>query len=410
LARLVQGPPSRGRKAYVVAGFLVTIMAGAQRPGLAATGEVEFHANLKYRVEASLPGCWDESEFRRRITRRTGYDPFRENAPATVLVSVSGSAGAVGGRVDWKDANGIGMGERRFVAKDGNCGKLLAEMNFAVALQIEMLRPASKPEADVGPPPAMGSDLAHANGATGTPAPSSSTASSPPSATAVPSTATAPPETGRATAPKGEVASKPERLRQDVTAEAGPRLPPEPPASSEPPREPRPSPTDGEAPWAIWLGLGPSLAWGMSPSTMANGRLFLGIRHDALSFEVGVEASYPSENQRWQGSGFREMVIAGTAGVCEHLSVLSGCALGKAGQFRIEGLGLDEPQAPSGFLAQTGLRLAATLDLGDSWLVAGHLDGFLLLTPQTVQLNGVGVWDMPRLSAFAGIDVGARFR
>jgi hypothetical protein len=148
----------------------------------------------------------------------------------------------------------------------------------------------------------------------------------------------------------------------------------------------------------------------MSPSTMASGRLFLGIRRDDLSFEVGAEASYPSDNQRWRTSGFREMVIAGTAAVCGHLSVLSGCALGKAGQFRIEGLGVDEPQSPSGFLAQTGARLGATVALGESWLVAGHLDGLWLLTPRTVQLNGVSVWDMPRLSAFAGIDLGARFR
>lgn len=387
---------SRRRRACLVAALFVTLTAGLQRTGQAASEDGEFHANLKYQIEAPLPGCWDQWEFRHRIARRTGYDPFRDNAPVSVLIYVSGSANAVGGRVDWKDANGAGMGERRFVAKDGNCGKLLAEMSFAVALQIEMLRSAPRPEPDAGAATTPATDSPNATGASATTAiPSSATpsaSSTVTSATPVPSTRPAPPEAAPATAPPPETVSKSEPPKKGATAEA------------ETPSR------DGQTDWTFWLGLGPSLAWGMAPSTLANGRLFLGIRGDDFSIEVGVEASYPSENQRWRGSGFREMVIAGTAGVCGHLSALSACALGKAGQFRIEGLGLDEPQKPSGFLAQTGARLSATLGIGENWLVAGHLGGLLLLTPRTVQLNGASVWDMPRLSAFAGIDLGARFR
>jgi hypothetical protein len=387
---------SRRRRTCLIAALLVTLTAGLQRLGRAASEDGEFHANLRYQIEGSLPGCWDQWEFRHRIARRTGYDPFRDSAPVSVLVHVSGSASAVGGRVDWKDANGAGMGERRFVAKDGNCGKLLAEMSFAVALQIELLRSAPKPEPDAGAPATPATDSPNGTGAPATTAtPSSTTSPSPSTVTSaptVPGTRPAPPEPAPATAAKPEAVSRTETSNKDASAEA------------ETPSR------DGQPGWAFWLGLGPSLAWGMSPSTLANGRLFLGIRRDDLSFEVGLEASYPSENQRWRGSGFREMVIAGTAGVCGHLSAISACALGKAGQLRIEGLGVDEPQKPSGFLAQTGARLGATLGLGENWLVAGHLGGLLLLTPRTVQLNGASVWDMPRLSAFAGIDLGARFR
>ena len=60
-------------------------------------------------------------------------------------------------------------------------------------------------------------------------------------------------------------------------------------------------------------------------------------------------------------------------------------------------------------MAQAGLRLAATLELGDTWFAAAHLDGLGLLTPCTVELNRAVVWEMPRLGGLVGIDLAARF-
>jgi hypothetical protein len=137
--------------------------------------------------------------------------------------------------------------------------------------------------------------------------------------------------------------------------------------------------------------------------------LFLGIRRNDLSLDLGAEASYPSDTQRWGGSGFRSMFIGGTAGLCGHHSALSGCAIAKASELRVEGLGLDRPKRASGIVAQAGLRLAANIGLGNSWLVAIHLDGLGLLAPCVVELNNVHVWEMPRLSALAGVDLAARF-
>jgi hypothetical protein len=56
------------------------------------------------------------------------------------MVRVGGTAHAVDGMVEWRTEDGVGMGERRFAAKNGNCSNLLTEMSFAIGLQIELLR------------------------------------------------------------------------------------------------------------------------------------------------------------------------------------------------------------------------------------------------------------------------------
>src|SRR5512141_1734381 len=103
--------------------------------------ETELQVVLQYGVGPSVRGCWEEAEFRRSVAHRIGYDPFRDDAPLNVRVRVGGATNAVDGHVEWRKANGMLMGERRFVAKDGNCAKLLTEMSFAVGLQIDLLRP-----------------------------------------------------------------------------------------------------------------------------------------------------------------------------------------------------------------------------------------------------------------------------
>jgi hypothetical protein len=160
----------------------------------------------------------------------------------------------------------------------------------------------------------------------------------------------------------------------------------------------------------MWLGIGPSLALGIAPSVTGSARLFFGVRRSALAVEVGAEASYPSTERQWDGSGFRQNLIGASAALCGHRQSLSACVLGKASQVRVSGLGVDQRRSPTGLIAQAGFRIAAALELGGAWSATAHLDALGLLTPCTINLNKVGVWEMPRLGAMAGIDVSARFR
>ncbi len=362
----------------------------AQPAQNALAADADFYVSLRYQIDGSVRQCWDETVFRQSVARRVGYDPFREDASIDVSIRISGSARAVDGRVEWRNANGMGMGERRIVAEDGNCSKLLTEISFAVGLQIELLRP--KAPVGVGAAPSARGGT-HASASAPSPA---TVAAAPPASLSPPSSppASPPRATPPPAAPEPEIAPSEKGRRQSE----GARLEAEPEAART------------SLSWHMWLGIGPSLALGIAPSVTGSARLFFGVRRNDLSVEVGAEASYPSTERKWDGTGFRQSLIGGSAAVCGHHRALSACVLGKASQVRVSGLGIDQPKSPAGFVAQAGLRLAATMDLGGPWAATAHIDALGLLTPCTVELNHFGAWDMPRLGALAGIDLSARFR
>jgi hypothetical protein len=379
------GYARRGARSRVMVAAIIVSASGGPGAGRVMAQESEFHASLRYRIDSSLNRCWDEPQFRRRVAGQLGYDPFREDALATVEVEVGGSAKAIGGQVEWKNADGARMGERRFAAKDGNCAKLLAEMSFAVSLQIALLRQStSTAESNKTDAAASGDAVAQV-----------ATAAQPPSS------APSPPPSGESSSATSHPTALPE---PDPGGSGGDR------DSRAETRTEAETPTSvGAGKWSMWTGLGPSGAWGIAPSLTGSGRLFLGIRRNDLSLELGAETSFPSNTRQWGGGGFRAMLIGGSAGLCGHLGVLAGCLVGKAGQLRINGLGLDEPGAPRGFVAQAGLRIAATAKLGRWWMVSAHLDGLGLITPCAVEINGIEVWTMPWVSVLAGIDLSVRF-
>ena len=350
----------------------------------AAAAETDLYVVLHYGVDTSVRDCWDETEFRSSVTHQIGYDPFRESASINARVRVGGSANAVDGQIEWRKANGLLMGERRFVAKDGNCVKLLTEMSFAVGLQIELLRPKTTPAAGAvasaspraGTTSPGSAPTAHTGVATATTAPNSLSAKETPAST-----------------PKSDVSDGVGKERLESVHDGA-----------------EPSAPGPSARWPMWVGLGPSLAWRISPAVAGDARLFLGIRRASLSLEIGAEATYPSTETRWDGSGFRQTLLGGTLALCRHHEWLSACALGRASEVRLTGLGVNKPRSPTGFVAQGGLRLAATLPLGGPWLLTTHVDGLGALRPTRVVLNDGMVWEMSRLGVLAGMDLLVQFR
>jgi len=344
----------------------------------------DLHVDLRYDAPGPRRRCWDEAEFRGSVARRLGYDPFRPGAPIGVVVRVTSVARALEGRIDWQNAGGAHLGERRIVAKDSDCSELLTEVSFAVVLQIELLHarapaPDDAEAATVAPP-------ASPLQASGTAPPPSAVAAEP--APAPPFPTAAPP--GRAEVPRPEVDV---RLRAEPAGEIAP-----------------PGPDGASGRWSLSLGAGPALAWGLAPSLTADGRLFVEARRRALSLELAGEASYPSTTRQADGLGFRERLLSGSLALCGHRQVLSACALGRGNAVHVTGLDVDRPRSPRGLAVQAGARLAATIPLGGPWSAAAHLDLLGLITPYRVTLNQAGVWDMPRLAALAGLTVAARFR
>lgn len=346
--------------------FLLWAAAGSRS---ATASDSDLFVSIRYSVDDSARGCWDEAEFRRRVAQRIGYDPFRDEAPVNVKVHIGGASNAVDGRVEWRRSNGAIMGERRFVAKDGDCRNLLTEMSFTVGLQIELLKPKASADADAVPRP-QDVDAAEAQ-------------------------ATVPSKKAEGlSTEENSAASRAQPRREEAKA-----------------ADVRDQATAGEPSQApAWVGLGPSLAWRLSPAATADARLFLGMRLADLSFEIAGEATYPSTQSRWDQSGFRYTMLGGSIAVCGHHQWLSACGLGRANAVRATGTGVTKPRSPTGFVVQAGLRIAATIPLSQSWLLAGHVDGLAALSKSRIELNDGIVWDMPRLGALAGVDLAVIFR
>ena len=354
----------RSKTRFLVATVLGAIATAGLPARKTVAAEADFFIALQYAIDSSVRGCPNEAEFRKSVVQQLGDDPFHDDASLSVVIRVGGSARAVNGQVDWRSESGKDMGQRRFLAKDGNCSNLLTEIGFAVALQIQLLR-TTAPAEKLG---------------------AVSTQPKPPN-----TEAPAPAELAPARPAPNLAVPVPERSRNaDLRTDPGVAQ-----ISSR---------------WPMWLGIGPSMAWGVSPSMTASARLFLGARRENMSIEIGAEANLPSTARQTDNSGFRQNLFGASAAVCAHRYALSGCALGKVGQARVSGFGVDQPRSATGIVGQAGLRLAGTVKLGDRWFALAHVDALGLLTPYTVELNQVEQWKMPRLGALAGIDLSARFR
>ena len=384
-------------KLLLVAGFGALGIAG---PPIsypvrgAASGQTDLYVSLRYKMDGSVPRCWDEPEFRQTSLTVSAMIRFAR-APPSGSPSTSADRPALSmARSSGRNATGASMGHRGFVAKDANCVKLLTEMSFAVSLQIELLRP--KAPAKVALAPSAVSDTA-----------------------------------------LSRVCPHPDNHGRDASFHTGPGAGPGPavpqPSSPRPPRlRPRPPPPPPRPPSSLhrrrrrpegWSRGGrgafalADVAWhravaglGNSTSMTASARLFFGVRRRNLSLELGAEASLPSTTRQWDGTGFSQSLIGAGAAVCEHRGALSACLLGKASQIYVSGRGSTRPAIADRPRGASGSSPGRGRPLGGPWFAAVHLDALGLLTPTTVDLNHSGVWEMSRLGALAGIDVSARFR
>ena len=309
--------------------------------------------DLKYDVAPALEGCPSADDFRNIVGQQLGYDPYRADAPLHVVVRAQAVERGIEGVIDWNAPTQERAGERRFTSRNRDCYELMAVMGFVVAVQIRLLA----------------TDLTAGSGSTRPGA--------------------------DATAPTSGA----------ETAAAQPK-PPELPES--PPPVEIPSSAFGSR-WSAVAGLGPAAGFGLAPNLVALGRIFFGLKFEAASIELGAEASLPTTTHWTGGVGFRQNLILGTVAACGHYRFASACALGKFGQIRVRGLGVDVPSSPTGFLAQAGPRLAATVGLGDQLFLLAHADALVLLSSWTVELNHTNIWTMPRFGAVLGIDLALRF-
>ncbi|HSY41685.1 MAG TPA: hypothetical protein VLA79_19230 [Polyangia bacterium] len=307
-------------------------------------------AQLDYAAAAGCPGVDD---FEAVVNGRLGYRAFRPDAPDRVIVRIESAGRALEGRLEWRDATGAAIGEQAFPSRSGDCAELIRAMGFALALQIQLMA-ATVGESRAAPPP-VETPVAKVPA----PAPSAVT----PPAAQIESAGGAAPET---------------------TAQR-------------------------RGPLAL-VGAGAAAGFGVTSEPVAIGRLFATVAWSHVAVELAGEVSTPSTTHRADGAGFsQEQILASLAG-CGVRGAWSVCAVGKAGELRVVGQGVDVPLTASGLMLQAGLRLAAAHAFGHRTYIVAHVEGLGRLTQGDVTLDSMPVWTTPTFAALLGIDLAWRIK
>ena len=107
---------------------------------------------LEYNADPAL-GCPSGAELSANVTRQLGYDPFAaEGSEQRLRLTIGKVAERAEARLEWIDRQQRSEGERRLTS-DGNCNDLVANLAFAVAVQIQLHAASAPPPPP--PPPAV---------------------------------------------------------------------------------------------------------------------------------------------------------------------------------------------------------------------------------------------------------------
>lgn len=305
-------------------------------------------AQLDY---TAVPGCPPVDDFEAVVNGRLGYRAFRADAPDRVIVRIESAGRALEGRLEWQDATGAAIGEQLFPSRTGDCAELTRAMGFALALQFQLMA-ATVGENRPTPPP--------------------------PPDTAVPKVTEPPP------------LSAPTPVAQIQNA--------------------APGTSDHRDGPLVLVGVGAAAGLGLTSDPVAVPRLFATVAWSRVAVELGAEVSVPSTTHRADGAGFSQEQILATLAGCGLRGPFSVCAVGKAGELRVVGQGVDFPLTASGLMLQAGLRVAASHTFGHRTYIVGRLEGLARLTQGTVTLDSMPVWTSPTFAALLGIDVAFRFK
>jgi hypothetical protein len=303
----------------------------------------------------ATPGCPSAATFEAIVAARIGSDAFRADAPYRVIVRIASAGRALEGRLEWLDATGNLIGDQSFPSRTGDCDELARAMGFALALQIQLMETTVE-ESRSAPPPA------------------------PPSDTTVPKMPAPPPSI--VPLPAAQIQSTGAGASDTMGHRGGP---------------------------FVLVGVGGAAGLGVSSNPVALARLFATAAWSHVAVELAGEVSAPSTTHRADGAGFsQEQVLASLAG-CGVRGLWSVCAVGKAGELRAVGQGVNVPLTASGLMVQAGLRVGASFTFGHRTYIVAHLDGLGRLTQGTVTLDSMPVWTTPTFAALVGIDVAYRF-
>jgi hypothetical protein len=316
----------------------------APRPALAFPT-----SRLTYARGEGAEACADESEVRKAVASRLGYDPFFPSADKTIITVIAREQQELRATVRLVDAQGIVKGLREFKTAADKCDELVATLSLAISIAIDPAQLADPPHIDASPPPPREDARPHED----SPAP--------------------PPV---------------EPVRRPAT------------------RLPAPGATRS---FELRPGLDISGATGMAPNIELGIALSFGIKKGVTSVSVEGRRDFPASSAVSGGGRVSSSMWTGSLVPCLHPSSLFVCAVGSIGTMRAEGIELVEPRRAVAPYGAVGARAGFELPLTRVWFMRSHLDLLATWTRTALQIDGATRWTVPPVAALAAVGLAAHF-
>jgi hypothetical protein len=327
---------------------------------LEATAAASPTSRLVYSRAPEASSCPDETELRKSVAARFGYDPFFPWAKQTVVVQISRARARYTSRVQLLDEQGIAHGMREFSSNQVNCSEIFQATALAVAIALDA--PATPPTQD---------------------APAEEKASPPP-----------PPP------PK--------------PAEPAPTVPPPAtPPTADLTRDARVTPLANAAPRVRFdVGLDVLGSINRTPLVTPGISAFARARLSIWSLALELRGDWPESAARSDkigGGSVQAWLIAGGLAPCLHVAYLAFCAVAELGSLQAAGQDVDPRFSKAALFLAAGARLEFEWPLSTTWSVRARVDGVANLYRATLVLGSETVWPAPLFAGTLGAGLAAHF-
>jgi hypothetical protein len=315
-------------------------------------------AKLTYLRGPGAERCPDETELRKAVAARLGYDLFFPWATKTVVAEITKARRGFRGRIKIVDREGLVRGERALDATSEDCGDVMRALALAISIAVDDLDLDQAP----APPPA---------------------ATTPP----VPLTPEPPP-------PESALEPRPEPSAPDRPSRGGAPAP-VPPAR-------------GGVSLEAWLT--PQASVGVAPETSLGLVADVGARYGRVSIGAELRGDLPASGGTAASGRVQTYVLLGSIVPCFHAPTpLFVCAVVSAGTFQEQGTEIRSPRSGAAPFGAAGVRLGIERPISSYAFFLAHADGLATVARHTVQIDGQTAYTLPPFSASVGFGAGVHF-
>jgi len=335
--------------AWLIEKKAARLVAFASTLLVAVTASATPSAKLTYSRGPGAETCPDESELRKAVAARLGYDPFFPWANKTIEAAITRGKRGFHGEVKVLDADGLVRGARALDATSHDCSDMVRALALAISIALDDLG-VEAPAALVEPAPA-------------------------------------PPDT--------------------TPAASSPSPPSSAPSPDRPPPE---APPPERRVIAVSLWLGPDLSFGTAPDPALGLQIDLRLRYGLGSLDLEARADLPASGGTSAQGQVSTYLVVGSLVPCVHWPApVFACAVVTTGGFQESGVNLAVPRTASAPYLAAGARVGIEIPLSSHYFLLAHADALGVFLRHAVQIDGMNAFSLPALAGQVGLGAGVTF-